>query len=189
MTVQGDPLPDPLELIARIRYHSKGYIALLEQDLFRSYGEQYDFDHLMLAALGYQESRLDQSVRSPSGAVGVMVSNNRSGPMPILGGSAPVTIPSVGITQADGAELFDWAKQLQAPLALVQEVHDTGWLPVPMFCAGGDLASFAELGDRIAVGIKLRSPQELVDSLLALFRVTVRFDRRDQFFKRRDVPN
>ena len=41
------------------------------------------------------------------------------------------------ITQADPAELFDWAKQLQAPLPLVQEVHDTGWLPVPMFCAGG----------------------------------------------------
>src|SRR5215469_4696371 len=41
------------------------------------------------------------------------------------------------ITQADPAELFEWAKQLQAPLPLVQEIHDTGWLPVPMFCAGG----------------------------------------------------
>ncbi len=41
------------------------------------------------------------------------------------------------ITTADSAELFEWAKQLQAPLPLVQEVHDTGTLPVPMFCAGG----------------------------------------------------
>ena len=41
------------------------------------------------------------------------------------------------ITQADGAEVYDWAKQLQAPVSLVQEVHDTGWLPVPLFCAGG----------------------------------------------------
>ena len=41
------------------------------------------------------------------------------------------------ITQADQAELFDWAKQLQAPLGLVQEVAETGCLPVPMFCAGG----------------------------------------------------
>lgn len=41
------------------------------------------------------------------------------------------------ITQADSAELFEWAKQLQAPLGLVQEIHDTGELPVPMFCAGG----------------------------------------------------
>ncbi len=41
-------------------------------DLFRRYGEQYGFDWLMLAAQGYQESRIDQSVRSPAGAVGVM---------------------------------------------------------------------------------------------------------------------
>src|SRR4029450_5057320 len=41
------------------------------------------------------------------------------------------------ITQADPAERFDWAKPLQAPLPLVQEVAETGWLPVPMFCAGG----------------------------------------------------
>ena len=41
------------------------------------------------------------------------------------------------IGQADPAELFDWAKRLQAPLPLVQEVAETGWLPVPLFCAGG----------------------------------------------------
>ncbi len=41
------------------------------------------------------------------------------------------------ITQADEAELFEWAKQLQAPLPLVQEINKTGKLPVPMFCAGG----------------------------------------------------
>ena len=38
--------------------------------------------------------------------------------------------------QADSAELFDWAKELQAPLPLVQEVASVGKLPVPMFCAG-----------------------------------------------------
>ena len=41
------------------------------------------------------------------------------------------------ITQADSAELFDWAKQLRAPLPLVQELAETGALPVPLFCAGG----------------------------------------------------
>lgn len=40
--------------------------------LFRNYGDRYDFDWLMLAALGYQESGLDQSVRSAAGAIGVM---------------------------------------------------------------------------------------------------------------------
>ncbi|MGH9064177.1 MAG: pyridoxal 5'-phosphate synthase lyase subunit PdxS [Acidimicrobiales bacterium] len=41
------------------------------------------------------------------------------------------------ITQADSAEIFGWAKELAAPLGLVQEVAETGRLPVPMFCAGG----------------------------------------------------
>jgi membrane-bound lytic murein transglycosylase MltF len=41
-------------------------------DLFRKYGDEYGFDWLMLAAQGYQESRIDQSVRSPAGAIGVM---------------------------------------------------------------------------------------------------------------------
>ena len=41
------------------------------------------------------------------------------------------------VTQADEAELFDWAKRLQSPLPLIQEVAETGELPVPMFCAGG----------------------------------------------------
>jgi membrane-bound lytic murein transglycosylase MltF len=40
--------------------------------LFETYGRKYGFDPLMLAAQGYQESRLDQSKRSPVGAVGVM---------------------------------------------------------------------------------------------------------------------
>jgi len=41
------------------------------------------------------------------------------------------------VTQADQAELFDWAKRLQSPLPLVQEIAEIGELPVPMFCAGG----------------------------------------------------
>jgi membrane-bound lytic murein transglycosylase MltF len=41
-------------------------------DLFRRYGKQYDVDYLLMAAQGYQESTLDHSVRSPSGAIGVM---------------------------------------------------------------------------------------------------------------------
>ncbi len=41
------------------------------------------------------------------------------------------------ITQADGAEVYGWAKQLQAPVGLVQEIAERGELPVPLFCAGG----------------------------------------------------
>ncbi len=55
------------------------------------------------------------------------------------------------ITQADSAELYNWAKQLQAPVTLVQEIAETGRLPVPLFCAGGiatpaDAALVMQLG-------------------------------------------
>src|SRR5262245_28903199 len=39
---------------------------------FKKYGDQYGFDSFMVAAQGYQESRLDQSAKSSAGAVGVM---------------------------------------------------------------------------------------------------------------------
>jgi membrane-bound lytic murein transglycosylase MltF len=40
--------------------------------IFRKYGSQYGMDWMLMAAQGYQESRLDQRARSASGAVGVM---------------------------------------------------------------------------------------------------------------------
>jgi membrane-bound lytic murein transglycosylase MltF len=40
--------------------------------LFRKYGEKYGFDPLMLAAQGFQESRINQKLRSPAGAIGIM---------------------------------------------------------------------------------------------------------------------
>jgi membrane-bound lytic murein transglycosylase MltF len=40
--------------------------------LFRKYGERYSFDYLMVAALGYQESKLNQNARSHVGAIGIM---------------------------------------------------------------------------------------------------------------------
>jgi pyridoxal 5'-phosphate synthase pdxS subunit len=55
------------------------------------------------------------------------------------------------LTQADSAEIYDWAKQLRAPVELVKEVAQVGELPVPLFCAGGiatpaDAALVMELG-------------------------------------------
>ena len=41
-------------------------------DLFKKYADQYQFDYLLLAAQGYQESGLNQSARSPVGAIGIM---------------------------------------------------------------------------------------------------------------------
>ncbi|WP_435640772.1 transglycosylase SLT domain-containing protein [Micavibrio aeruginosavorus] len=41
-------------------------------ETFRKYGENYNFDYLMLMAQGYQESRLDQKTVSHVGAIGIM---------------------------------------------------------------------------------------------------------------------
>ncbi len=40
--------------------------------LFQKYGEQFNWDWLLLAAQGYQESQLDHTRKSPAGAVGIM---------------------------------------------------------------------------------------------------------------------
>src|SRR4029077_19886702 len=41
-------------------------------ELFKKYGATYKFDYLLVMAQGYQESRLDQRVKSHAGAIGVM---------------------------------------------------------------------------------------------------------------------
>jgi len=57
--------------------------------LFQKYAGQYDFDWLMIAAQAYQESGLDQGVRSPVGAIGVMQV------MPTTARSREVNIPDI----------------------------------------------------------------------------------------------
>lgn len=47
--------------------------------LFEKYGQKYSFDPLLLTALGYQESRLNQNARSHVGAVGIMQLMPRTG--------------------------------------------------------------------------------------------------------------
>ena len=44
-------------------------------------------------------------------------------------------IKKIGV--ADEIELYQWAKELRAPIEAIQEIAETGKLPVPMFCAGG----------------------------------------------------
>lgn len=46
------------------------FLSMVE--VFRKYGKHYNVDWLLMVAQGYQESRLNQSVRSPVGAIGVM---------------------------------------------------------------------------------------------------------------------
>jgi membrane-bound lytic murein transglycosylase MltF len=48
----------------------KKFLAVVE--LFRKYSANYDMDFLLMAAQGYQESRLDHAARSHVGAIGIM---------------------------------------------------------------------------------------------------------------------
>ena len=85
------------------------------------------------------------------------------------------------LTQADSAELFDWAKKLQAPLPLVQEVAETGWLPVPMFCAGGiatpaDAALVMQLGaEAVFVGSGIFKSEDPAPRAKAIVEATTHF--------------
>ena len=85
------------------------------------------------------------------------------------------------ITQADAAELFDGAKQLQAPLPLVQEVADTGRLPVPMFCAGGiatpaDASLVMQLGaEAVFVGSGIFKSDDPAPRARAIVEATTNF--------------
>jgi membrane-bound lytic murein transglycosylase MltF len=56
---------------------------------FQKYAAEYNFDYLMLAAQGYQESKLQQELVSPRGAVGVMQV------LPQYAAARPINIPNV----------------------------------------------------------------------------------------------
>jgi len=59
-------------------------------DFIKRHADTYGFDWLMVAAQGYQESRLDQSKRSPVGAIGIMQL------LPSTAADPNVGIPDIG---------------------------------------------------------------------------------------------
>jgi len=70
--------------------------------LFDKYGRQYNFDPLMLAAQGYQESTLDQNKKSRVGAVGVMQLMPQTG--------SALKVGDISVTEANihgGAKYMD----------------------------------------------------------------------------------
>ena len=89
------------------------------------------------------------------------------------------------LTQADSAELFEWAKQLRAPLPLVQEVAETGSLPVPLFCAGGiatpaDAALAMQLGaEAVFVGSGIFKSEDPSPRAKAIVEATTHFRDAD----------
>jgi membrane-bound lytic murein transglycosylase MltF len=78
-------------------------------EFFKKYASQYDFDYLMLVALSYQESGLNQDRRNPSGAVGIMQV------IPKDAAASPISIPDV-----DTAE-----RNIHAGTKMLRTIADT----------------------------------------------------------------
>src|SRR5207253_9137788 len=83
---------------------------------------------------------------------------------------------------ADAAERYAWAKQLLAPIDLVNEVADGGRLPVPLFCAGGiatpaDAALVMQLGaEAVFVGSGIFKSQDPETRARAIVKAATYFN-------------
>lgn len=64
-------------------------------DLFKQYADTYDFDWLLIMAQAYQESRLDQQLKSPVGAIGIMQL------LPSTAAGNPINIPDITDLEAN----------------------------------------------------------------------------------------
>jgi membrane-bound lytic murein transglycosylase MltF len=94
-------------------------------DVFRKYGNQYSFDALLMIAQGYQESRLDQKVHSPVGAVGVMQ-----------------VMPQTGHQMAVG-NISDLDPNVHAGVKYIASIRDKYFGALPMDDLNKALFSFA----------------------------------------------
>jgi len=83
---------------------------------------------------------------------------------------------------ADANEVYALAKDLQAPLPLVQEVAATGKLPVPLFCAGGlstpaDASLVMQLGaEAVFVGSGIFKSDDPVRMAAAMVEAATHFE-------------
>ncbi|MDE3085274.1 MAG: pyridoxal 5'-phosphate synthase lyase subunit PdxS [Acidobacteriota bacterium] len=85
------------------------------------------------------------------------------------------------VGQADAAERYRWAKELQAPVDLITEVAETGRLPVPLFCAGGiatpaDASLVMQLGaEAVFVGSGIFKSEDPARRARAVVEATTHF--------------
>jgi pyridoxal 5'-phosphate synthase pdxS subunit len=89
----------------------------------------------------------------------------------------------------DPAELYGWAKELSAPVGLVQEIATTGRLPVPLFCAGGiatpaDAALVMQLGaEAVFVGSGIFKSSDPARMAAAIVEATAHYEDADHVAK------
>ena len=109
-------------------------------DFFKRYSQQYNFDWLMIAALAYQESGIDQSKRSSDGAVGVMQ---------LLPSTA--ADPNVNIRKIDVME-----NNIHAGVKYLRFLHDRYFKNEPMDALNKMLFTFASYNAGPGKVIRLR---------------------------------
>jgi pyridoxal 5'-phosphate synthase pdxS subunit len=86
------------------------------------------------------------------------------------------------ITTADPSERYGWAKTLQAPIDLIEEIAVTGRLQVPLFCAGGlatpaDAALVMQLGaEAVFVGSGIFKSSDPARRARAIVEATAHFE-------------
>ncbi len=79
-------------------------------------------------------------------------------------------------------ERYGWAKELRAPIDLVEEVADRGELPVPLFCAGGiatpsDTSLVMQLGAQaVFVGSGIFKSSEPAKRARAIVEATTHYE-------------
>jgi len=109
-------------------------------EFFKEYGKRYNFDWLMVAALAYQESRIDQRKRSAAGAIGVMQL------LPSTAADPNVNIPEI--------EKLD--KNIHAGVRYLRFINDRYFEEEPMDHLNKILFSFASYNAGPAKVAKLR---------------------------------
>jgi membrane-bound lytic murein transglycosylase MltF len=91
-------------------------------EIFKKYGEQYGMDYLLIAAQGYQESRLDQSAKSHAGAIGIMQL------LPTTAADPNVGIPDISTIDANihaGVKYIDFLRSRYFNDPAIDEVNQT----------------------------------------------------------------
>lgn len=103
------------------------------KDYFIKFGDEYKFDYLLLAALGYQESQLDQTVRSRVGAIGVMQM------LPSTAKDKSVNIPNITKVENNihaGAKYLRYLADVYIPPSESVDNFNRGLLALASYNAG-----------------------------------------------------
>jgi len=108
--------------------------------LFEKYGKQYNFDPLMLAAQGFQESQLNQEAKSPVGAIGVMQV------MPATG--KELNVGDIRKTESNihaGAKYMDQLMSKNFPDAKFDDVNRTLFAFASYNCGPGNVSKMRKV--------------------------------------------